>query len=224
MCRRSPGGAGGGPERGAVAQRGSGALSARARGCARRARACWREPRSRARPQRAQCPLVGGVVEPPVADETRLDGRLAAGCYRQRRSTGVVPTGLRRVVALAAIPELSEHAGAEDDAEPWHGAVDRGVRVLLKRGLQGGLEFLDAAVDLADLPDGRTVLAANALLTAAGASSCGERSTSRTSAARRSMLRWRPPRLSAERIWVLLSRRGRREAVGGAAARAVEDR
>ena len=47
-CRRSPGGAGGGPERGAVAQRGSAALRARARGCARRARACWREPRSRA--------------------------------------------------------------------------------------------------------------------------------------------------------------------------------
>ena len=37
-CRRSPGGAGGGPERGAVAQRGSAALRARARGCARRAR------------------------------------------------------------------------------------------------------------------------------------------------------------------------------------------
>ena len=33
-CRRSPGGAGGGPERGAVAQRGSAALRARARGCA----------------------------------------------------------------------------------------------------------------------------------------------------------------------------------------------
>ena len=31
-----------------VAQRGSGALRAPARGCARRARACWREPRSRA--------------------------------------------------------------------------------------------------------------------------------------------------------------------------------
>ena len=45
---RSPGGAGSGPERGAVAQRSSGALRARARGCARRARACWREPRSRA--------------------------------------------------------------------------------------------------------------------------------------------------------------------------------
>ena len=36
------------PERGAVAQRGSGALRAPARGCARRARACWREPRTRA--------------------------------------------------------------------------------------------------------------------------------------------------------------------------------
>ena len=48
VCRRSPGGAGGGPEPGAVAQRGSGALRVRARGCARRARACWREPRSRA--------------------------------------------------------------------------------------------------------------------------------------------------------------------------------
>ena len=46
--RRSPGGAGGGPERRAVAQRGSAALRARARGCARRTRACWREPRSRA--------------------------------------------------------------------------------------------------------------------------------------------------------------------------------
>ena len=32
----------------AVAQRGSGALRARARGCARRARACWREPWTRA--------------------------------------------------------------------------------------------------------------------------------------------------------------------------------
>ncbi len=35
------------PERGAVAQDRSGALRARARGCARRARACWREPRTR---------------------------------------------------------------------------------------------------------------------------------------------------------------------------------
>ena len=33
-CRRSPGGAGGGPERRAVAQRGSAVLRARARGCA----------------------------------------------------------------------------------------------------------------------------------------------------------------------------------------------
>ena len=35
------------PERGAVAQRSSGALRARSRGCARRARACWREARTR---------------------------------------------------------------------------------------------------------------------------------------------------------------------------------
>ena len=48
VCRRSPGGAAGGPEPGAVAQRRPGALRARARGCARRAQACWREPRTRA--------------------------------------------------------------------------------------------------------------------------------------------------------------------------------
>ena len=36
------------PERGAVAQRSSGALRARELGCARRARACWREARTRA--------------------------------------------------------------------------------------------------------------------------------------------------------------------------------
>ena len=55
-------------------------------------------------------------------------------------------------------------------------------------------------------PTAARVLAANALLTAGGASSCGERNASRTAAARRSMLRWRPPRLSAERIWEMLSR------------------
>ena len=51
---------------------------------------------ARARPQRAQRPLVGGVVESPVADEARLHGPLAAGCYGQRRGTGVVPAGERQ--------------------------------------------------------------------------------------------------------------------------------
>ena len=55
-------------------------------------------------------------------------------------------------------------------------------------------------------PTAARVLAANALLTAGGTSSWGERSASRIAAARRSMLRWRPPRLSAERIWEMRSR------------------
>ena len=44
---------------------------------------------ARAHLQRAHRPLVGSVVEPQVADEARLHGPLAAGCYRQRRGTGV---------------------------------------------------------------------------------------------------------------------------------------
>ena len=111
---------------------------------------------ARARLQRAQRPLVGGVVEPPVADEARLHGALAAGCYRQRRGTGVVPAGLRRVVAFGVIPELAEHPGAEDHTETGQGTVDVGVRVLLKMGRELGLELFDAAVDLADQPDGGT--------------------------------------------------------------------
>ena len=46
--------------------------------------------------------------------------------------------------------------GAEDHTEPWHGAVDLGVRVLLERGSHLGLDLRDQTVDLADLPDGCT--------------------------------------------------------------------
>ena len=87
---------------------------------------------TRAGPQRAHRPLVGGGVEPQVADEAGPHGPLAAGCYRQRRGTGVVPAGLRRVVAFGVIPELAEHPGAEDHTETGQGTVDAGVRVLLK--------------------------------------------------------------------------------------------
>ena len=53
---------------------------------------------TRARAQRAQRPLVGCVGEPPVADEARPHRPLAAGCYGQRRGTGVVPVTSRKVV------------------------------------------------------------------------------------------------------------------------------
>ena len=73
------GGAGGGPERGAVAQDRSGALSARARGCARRARACWREPRSRAR-------TVSGLQA--GSGSARNRARAAAHCPAQGQRFG----------------------------------------------------------------------------------------------------------------------------------------
>ena len=107
---------------------------------------------ARAHPQRAQRPLAGGVVEPPVADEAGPHCSLAAGCYRQRRGTGVVPAGLRRVVAFGVIPELAEHPGAEDHTETGQGTVDAGVRVLLKMARELGIELLDLTVDLADHP------------------------------------------------------------------------
>ena len=52
---------------------------------------------ARARSQRAHRPLVGGGVEPQVADEARLHGPLAAGCYRpaaryRRSSCGTSPS------------------------------------------------------------------------------------------------------------------------------------
>ena len=67
------------PERGAVAQRGSGALRARARGCARRGRACWREPRTRA-----------GAVSGPQAGSgsARNRARAAAHCPAQGQRFG----------------------------------------------------------------------------------------------------------------------------------------
>ena len=68
---------------------------------------------TRARAQRAQRPLVGCVGEPPVADEARLHGALASRCYGERRGAGVVPAGLRRLVAFGVIPELAKHPGAE---------------------------------------------------------------------------------------------------------------
>ena len=100
--------------------------------------------------------MVGGVGEPPVADEAGPHGVLAAGCYRQRRGVGAVPAGLRRVVAFGVIPELAEHPGAEDHAETGQGTVDAGVRVLLKMGCQFSFEFGDLVVDLPDLTDGGT--------------------------------------------------------------------
>ena len=61
------------PERAAVAQRGSGALRARARGCARRARACWCEPRTRG--QRCGRGVRRGAVAPGVARARLSTGR-----------------------------------------------------------------------------------------------------------------------------------------------------
>ena len=56
-----------------VAQRGSGALRARARGGARRARACWREPRTRG--QRCGRGVRRGAVAPGVARARLSTGR-----------------------------------------------------------------------------------------------------------------------------------------------------
>ena len=121
---------------------------------------------ARARLQRAQRPLAGGVVEPPVADEARPHGSLAAGCYRQRRGTGVVPAGLRRVVAFGVIPELVRAPGRRGPHRGRAGNGRCGVRVLLKRGRELGLELLERRLISLICPTAARVLAANALLTA----------------------------------------------------------
>ena len=82
---------------------------------------------SRARAQRAHRPLVGGVGEPPVADEAGLHGALAPRCYGERRGAGVVSAGERRVVAFGVILELAEHPWAPStslDDRPWNGSPD----------------------------------------------------------------------------------------------------
>ena len=56
-------------------------------------------------------------------------GGTKIGGYRIHYDTGVVPAGLRRVVAFGVIPELSEHPGAEDHTETGQGTVDVGVLV-----------------------------------------------------------------------------------------------
>ena len=53
------------------------------------------------------------------------------------------------------VPELAEHPGAEDDTESWLGAVDVGVRVLLKNVAQLLYERGDLPVEFGDDRDRR---------------------------------------------------------------------
>ena len=105
-----------------------------------------------------------------------------------------------RRVSVRVVPELTEHPGAEYDTKSWQGAVDVGVRVCLKMGGQAGLELSDLAVELGD----------DAHLGAGGGAerrgdrgrggSRSDRSAGWIWRARAAVLRFRPPRLSAD--WI----------------------
>ena len=72
-------------------------------------------------------------------------------------------------------PQLTEHPGAEDDTKSWQGAVDVGVRVLLKMVSQSGFKVADLLVELDHDVDRGTGVAPNATATASGALSCSPR-------------------------------------------------
>src|SRR6267378_4191952 len=96
--------------------------------------------------QRAECPLVDGVVKTSVADMAGKHGAFFTRRDGQRRCPRVVFATLGGGVSGRVVPELTEHPGAEDDTKSWQGAVDVGVRVCLKMCRQLGLEVGDLAV------------------------------------------------------------------------------
>ena len=153
-CRRSPGGAGGGPERGAVAQRGSGALRAPARGCARRARACWREPRSRAR-------TVSGLQAGSGSARNRAraaahwpaQGQRFGRCRVQRRAEWVSRPGESEV----APPERPGRHDSRAEPEPRRPAgevvrdhLHREPRRVRGEAARGEMVEPDAVLEVAD--------------------------------------------------------------------------
>ena len=96
-------------------------------------------PAAGTRRQRAERPLVDGVVEASVANVSGEDGPLLSRSDGEWRRAGVVLARLGTGVSIGGVSELAQHPGAEYITESWQGEVDVGVRVLLKMVGEGRL-------------------------------------------------------------------------------------
>src|SRR5262245_53333123 len=83
-------------------------------------------------------PVVPGGCEPLVLDAAVLDSPGLAAGLGDGRGAGVGIEALSIMEAGPVIPDLAEHPGAGERAEPWEAGDEADVRVLVKR-LRGGL-------------------------------------------------------------------------------------
>jgi hypothetical protein len=95
-------------------------------------------------------PQLAGGGQAPVAGVARQHDLGFAGCFRDGGCAGVLLAGFSIGIAVRAIPELTEHPGAQDRPESWQGADDLGVRVLIKSLRQSLLESGDLGIQLGD--------------------------------------------------------------------------